>query len=112
MTDELSSAWEEYRKSCRRLELALTHWITEYVRATFPTATALTVEAEQGLDGWEVSVLDVLDIAGHSVVWTDSQPDYLEVYDEDLARSIEVNLRVIADISSHQPASTFLLAAP
>jgi hypothetical protein len=88
----VTDAWSAYVTARVALIEALTEQISAEVRAKYPTAKALRIETERGLEGWTVDVLDVLDIEGRA------EPDHLEVVDEDLAREVEVDLKSIADV--------------
>jgi len=94
----VTDAWSAYVTARVALIEALTEQISAEVRAKYPTAKALRIEAERGLKGWTVDVLDVLDIEGRGLIWRDTEPDHLEVVDEDLAREVEVDLKTIADL--------------
>src|SRR5664280_1204076 len=70
----VTDAWSACVTARVALIEALTEQISAEVRAKYPTAKALRIEAERGLKGWTVDVLDV-----------------------DLARVVEVDLKTIAD---------------
>ena len=94
----VTDAWSAYVTARVGLIEALAEQISAEVRAKYPTAKALRIEAERGLEGWTVDVLDVLDIEGRGLIWRDTEPDHLEVVDEDLAREVEVDLKSIGDV--------------